>query len=57
MEPAHREARAVTTDALDSGFIDSFSTARLSTSYLMRDVEVTWTRAAAPTMTRAGALA
>lgn len=54
MEPAHRDARAVTIEELESGFIDSFSTAEPSTSYVMCDAEVTWTRAAAPPMTSAG---
>jgi hypothetical protein len=50
MEPSHRDAQEVTVDELDSGFIESFSTARLSTAYLMCDAGVTWTRAAAPTI-------
>jgi len=57
MDPSHRDARAVTIEKVESGFIDSFRTARLSTSYLMRDVEVAWTRAPAPAMASAGALA
>lgn len=48
MEPAHRDARAVTIEVLESGFLDSFTTARLSTAYLMCDADVTWTRAAPP---------
>lgn len=55
MEPAHRDARAVAIDVLDSAFIDGFSTARLSTSYLMCDADVTWTRATPPAIVRAGA--
>jgi hypothetical protein len=45
MEPAHRDACAVVVDELDSAFIAGFTTATLSTSYLMRDVDVVWTRA------------
>ncbi len=55
MQPAHRDARTVTIDALASDFIDSFSTATFSTSYLMCDADVTWTRAAAPAIVSAGA--
>jgi len=55
MEPSHRDARAVTIEEIDSVFISSFATAELSTSYLMRDADVTWTRAAVPAMTRVGA--
>jgi hypothetical protein len=54
MEPAHRDARPVTIEELESDFIDTFSTARLSTSYLMCDAEVTWTRAAAPSIVGVG---
>jgi hypothetical protein len=54
MDPSHREARKVVIGDLESGFIDSFSTARLSTSYLMCDAHVTWTRAEAPAMTSKG---
>lgn len=54
MEPAHRDARVVSIDELESDFIDSFSTARLSSSYLMCDADFTWTRDAAPAMTSAG---
>lgn len=55
MEPAHRDARAVTIEGLESGFLDSFSTARLSSSYLMCDADVTWTRAEPPAMAGVGA--
>jgi hypothetical protein len=47
MEPDHRLAHRVTIEALDSAFLAGFATARLSPSYLMRDVGVTWTRATA----------
>lgn len=52
MAPSHRDARAVTVDVLASDFVDSFSSAVLSTSYLMCDADVTWTRAAVPTTHR-----
>lgn len=54
MEPTHRDAQAVIIEELESGFVDSFTTARLSTSYLMFDADVTWTRAAAPSLTSPG---
>ena len=54
MEPSHRDVRAVTVDVLESDFIGSFSSAVLSTSYLMCDADVTWTRAAAPAIVSAG---
>lgn len=57
MEPSHRDARAVTVDLLESDFMDSFSSAVLSTSYLMSDADVTWTRAASPAIVSTGALA
>jgi hypothetical protein len=47
MEPDHRLAHQVTIEALDSAFLAGFATARPSPSYLMRDVGVTWTPAAA----------
>jgi len=55
MQPAHRDARTVTIDVFESDFIDSFSTARLSTSFLMCDAGVTWTRAVSPAIVSAGA--
>jgi hypothetical protein len=54
MEPAHRDAQAVTIESLESGFLDGFSSARLSLSYLMCDANVTWTRAAAPAIVSEG---
>jgi hypothetical protein len=48
MEPEHRRAVQVEIDDLDSAFLARFSTARQATSYLMRDVDVTWTKARAP---------
>lgn len=56
MDPSHRDARAVTVDVLESDFIGSFSSAVLSTSYLMRDADVTWARTAAPAIMRTGVL-
>ena len=47
MDPAHRNAVPVVIDDLGSEFIESFASAVPATSYLMRDVEVLWTRAAA----------
>ena len=55
MDPAHHDVREVVIEEFESGFVDSFATATLSTSYLMCDAEVTWTRAAAPSMVTAGA--
>jgi len=48
MAPSHRLARAVVISDVSSEFIDSFATAEMSTSYLMSDAEVVWTRAASP---------
>ena len=55
MEPVHRDACEVVVEDLESAFLDGFATATLSTSYVMRDVDVTWTRAPAP-KAAAGAL-
>jgi hypothetical protein len=55
VQPAHRDARPVTVDVLESDFIDSFSTARLSIPYRMCDADVTWTRAVSPAIVSAGA--
>jgi hypothetical protein len=44
MDPAHRNAREVVVEDLDSAFIAGFATATMSTSYLMRDADVVWTR-------------
>lgn len=54
MEPGHRDVRVLSIESLESGFLDGFSTATPSTSYLMCDADVTWTRTAAPAMTSAG---
>lgn len=48
MELQHRNAREVIVDDLDSAFISSFSTAALAPAYLMENIGVTWTPAAAP---------
>jgi hypothetical protein len=48
MEPDHRRAVPVEIDDLDSAFLAGFSTAQPATSYLMRDVDVTWTKVPAP---------
>lgn len=53
MDLSHREACEVVVEDVASGFLDSFASAEPSTSYLMRDAEVTWRRAAAP-WTRSG---
>jgi hypothetical protein len=48
MEPDHRVAQLVEIDDLDSQFLAGFESARPTPSYLMRDVDVTWTPARAP---------
>lgn len=53
-EPGHRMVREVTIVDLDSAFLSSFATAQVAPSYLMADVEVTWTRAAIPALTTTG---
>jgi hypothetical protein len=47
MDTDHRLAREVTIEDLDSGFLAGFATAHPAPSYLMRDVDVTWTPAPA----------
>jgi hypothetical protein len=56
MEPDHRRALLVEIVDLDAGFLAGFTTARLAPSYLMRDVDVTWTKVRPPRFSRAGAL-
>lgn len=56
MEPDHRRAQPVEIDDLDSAFLARFSTARPAPSYLMRDVDVTWTKVHAPRLARTEAL-
>jgi hypothetical protein len=53
MAPDRRAVCGVVIEDLESAFIASFKTARVAPSYLMSDVGVTWTRAAAPELTRA----
>ena len=57
MEPDHRRAQRVEIDDLDSAFLARFSTAGPAPSYLMRDVDVTWTKVHAPRLAPTGALA
>lgn len=42
MAPAHRRARRVDVEYLDSDFVASFASAEPAPSYLMTDVDVTW---------------
>ncbi|HUS61088.1 MAG TPA: hypothetical protein VMY34_02760 [Acidimicrobiales bacterium] len=48
MRPHHRIAHPVDVHHLESAFLASFTSAMPAPSYLMRDVEVTWTRARVP---------
>lgn len=48
MEPDHRRAQQVEIDHLDSAFLADFTTAQPAPSYLMREVDVTWTKVRAP---------
>ena len=54
MDPSHRDAREVTIEDLDSGFLAGFGTAGRATACLMSDAEVTWSRARAPSRPRIG---
>jgi hypothetical protein len=45
METSHHRAVPVDVDEVRSSFLDRFATARPTTSYLMRDVDVVWTSA------------
>jgi hypothetical protein len=45
MRPSHRQAQAVDVDHLESAFLASFATAEPAPSYVVRDVDVTWSRA------------
>ena len=54
MEPDHHLANQVEIDKLDSHFLDAFTSIRPTTSYLMRDVQVRWTRASAPAVAATG---
>ncbi|HKE74376.1 MAG TPA: hypothetical protein VKB57_12220 [Acidimicrobiales bacterium] len=44
MTPRHRQAQPVDVHDLDSAFLAGFASARPAPSYLMRNVDVTWTR-------------
>ncbi len=60
MEPHHRRAQQVEIDHLDhldSAFLARFTTAQPARSYLMRDVDVTWSEVHAPRLAPAKALA
>jgi hypothetical protein len=48
MEPDHRRAQQVDIDHLDSAFLAGFTSAQPAPSYVMRDVDVTWTNVRAP---------
>jgi hypothetical protein len=48
MTPRHRDAQLVNIDDLESAFLASFATAVAAPSYVMRDVDVTWTRERPP---------
>jgi hypothetical protein len=48
MEPDHQRALQVETDGVVSQFVRGFTTAQWAPSYLMRDVDVTWTKVVAP---------
>jgi hypothetical protein len=56
MAPTHRRARQVAVDDLHSGFLSGFSTATPAPSYLVEDVEVHWSRVAAPRLDAAPVL-
>jgi hypothetical protein len=56
MVPRSRDARTVEIRDLDSAFLASFSSAASAPSYLVRDVEVTWTRARVPRLEGMAAL-
>ena len=45
MEPDHRVARELRVEEIDSTFLSGFASARPAPSYLLRDVEVTWSAA------------
>lgn len=48
MHPAHRRAAPAQIDQLESQFLAQFTTATPAPSYLMRGVDVVWTREPAP---------
>jgi hypothetical protein len=45
MDPDHRVAHDLQVHEIDSSFLSSFASARPAPSYLLRDVEVTWSPA------------
>jgi len=45
MRPSHRQAQLVNVDHLESAFLASFTTAVPAPSYVVRDVDVTWSQA------------
>jgi hypothetical protein len=45
MRPSHRRAHPVDVDHMESSFLASFTSAVPAPSYLVRDVDVTWSRA------------
>jgi hypothetical protein len=45
MRPNHRRTHPVDVDVLESALLASFTSAVPAPSYLMRDVDVTWSRA------------
>jgi hypothetical protein len=48
MRPAHRHARVVVVNQLESSFLAGFTTAQPAPAYLMEDVAVTWRPTPAP---------
>jgi hypothetical protein len=54
MEPEHRVAQRVEITELDARFLAGFTIIRPTSSYLMRDVQVRWTRGSAPSTAAAG---
>ncbi len=57
MTPSHRHAQPVDLHHLDAAFLASFVTAVPAPSYMMRDVDVTWTRERVPQLPRMEAFA
>ena len=57
MTPLHRHAQLVDIHDLKSAFLASFASAVPAPSYLMRDVDVTWTREFGPRLQRLDAIA
>ena len=56
MEPDHRRVQQVEIDYLDSAFLARFTTAQPAPSYLMRDVDVTWSEVRGPRLAPTKAL-